>query len=54
MTVRYREDQAEHRLVGTVRRLAPGEGHILYALSFDSVDDETLHLKAIASLQRFC
>lgn len=54
VTVRYREDQAEHRLVGTVRRLAPGEGHILYALSFDSVDDETLHLKAIASLQRFC
>ena len=54
VAVRYQNGGTEHRVVGTVRRLAPGEGHFLYALSFDAVEDETAHLEAVEALQRFC
>lgn len=54
VTVRYQEGEAAHQLVGTIRRLAPGEGHFLYAMAFDSVEDESAHLQAVESLQRFC
>jgi hypothetical protein len=50
----YREGGAQHRVSGTIRKLAPGEGHFLYALRFDAVENEKAHLEAIESLQRFC
>ena len=54
VAVHYKEGGAEHQVMGTIRKLAPGEGHFLYALSFDSVENEKAHLEAIESLQRFC
>ncbi len=43
--------QPEHWALGTVRRLAPGEGHYLYAVAFTEQGDEQAHLQAIEALR---
>lgn len=53
-SVRLRFDvpgQPEHWVLGTVRRLAPGEGHYLYAVEFTEQGDEQAHLQAIEALR---
>ncbi len=53
-TVRLRfqvPDQPAHWVLGTVRRLAPGEGHYLYAVELTQQDDEQAHLQAIEALR---
>ena len=52
--VHYKEGGASHRISGTIRKLAPGEGHLLYALSFDAIENENAHLEAVESLRRYC
>jgi hypothetical protein len=52
--VHYKEGAAEHSVSGTIRKLAPVEGHFLYALRFDAVENEKGHLETVESLQRFC
>ena len=52
--VHYKEGAISHRISGTIRKLAPGEGHFLYALKFDAVDNEKAHLEAVESLRRYC
>lgn len=54
VSVHYKEGGADHAVSGTIRKLAPGEGHFLYALRFDSVENEKGHLEAVEALQRFC
>jgi hypothetical protein len=54
VSVHYKEGGAGHILSGTIRKLAPGNGHFLYALRFDSVENEKGHLEAVEALQRFC
>ena len=44
--------RAEHWARGTVRRLAPGEGHYLYAVEFTEQGDEQAHLQAIEALRK--
>ena len=50
----YEEGGVSQRMSGTVRKLSAGDGHLLYALSFDTVENEKAHLEAIESLRRFC
>lgn len=52
--VHYKEGAAEHSVSGTIRKLAPVEGHFLYALHFDAVENEKGHLETVEALQRFC
>jgi hypothetical protein len=54
VSVHYKEGAAEHAVSGTIQKIAPGEGHFLYSLRFDTVENEKGHLEAIAALQRFC
>lgn len=54
-TVRLRFEvpgQPAHWVLGTVRRLAPGEGHYLYAVDFTEQGDEQAHLQAIEALRK--
>ena len=54
LQVTYKEGDAQHCVTGRIRKLAPGEGHFLYALRFDGIENEKAHLDAVESLQRFC
>ncbi len=54
-TVRLRfdvPDQPAHWALGAVRRLAPGDGHYLYAVTFTEQGDEQAHLRAIEALRQ--
>lgn len=54
VSIHYKEGGAEHAVSGTVQKIAPGDGHFLYALRFDTVENEKGHLEAVEALQRFC